>query len=164
MKTLTVQLYCLTSNNAWQSQQTITLLVFTLKLVLAKMPKGIYNSNMKIIHIDDDDLILEHFGYWMNNAGFEHISLRNPFKAVDTIRQVKPNAILMDIVMPDINGIDLLKKIKNEQDIAQIPVLFLTYMPYELSGPKAKELGAYAYLSKDHYNSDSLRDILVGLL
>ena len=63
-------------------------------------------------------------------------------------KEQKPDVILLDIIMPKLNGLDVLKTLKQDNDTKNIPVFLLTNLPQECSGDKAKELGAAGYMVK----------------
>ncbi len=103
---------------------------------------------MIIVHVDDDDLILEHYGNALIEAGHDYHPISNPHKAIDTINQIQPELAILDVAMPYLNGIDLLSEIRKIEQIASLRAIYLTNMPFSLCGEKARELGALAYLSK----------------
>lgn len=115
---------------------------------------------MTIIHVDDDDFILEAYGQALSNKGHDYHAINNPQLAVDAIQRIKPEIIILDVTMPSLNGIDLIEEIKQVNEIAEIPVIFLTNMPYELCGEKAKERGAAGYFSKRWQTPELLVDTI----
>jgi CheY-like chemotaxis protein len=64
--------------------------------------------------------------------------------------------------MPRYNGLDVLKDLKADQDLKNIPVFLLTNLPAESSGDKAKALGAAGYLVKAEYEPKMVLDVIQG--
>lgn len=75
----------------------------------------------------------------------------------DAVREIvaqKPNLVLLDILMPNVSGLDILREIKADATVANIPVLLLTNVAEDASIAKGLELGAYGYLLKSETTPD----------
>lgn len=83
----------------------------------------------KILIIDDEQSMLFLSKAILTGAGYEVITESDSTKAYTTITEQKPDLILMDIVMPEINGIELAKKIKEDASLKNIHIFALTGMP-----------------------------------
>jgi len=70
---------------------------------------------------------------------------------------------LLDIIMPNINGLDVLKMLKIRDETKNIPVYLLTNLPQEASGEKAKELGAAGYMVKAEFEPQKLLEKIQSL-
>lgn len=103
---------------------------------------------MKILIIDDEQAIVKMYSSAFTSAGINMISASDGQNALELIESEKPDAVLLDIIMPKINGLDVLKKIKENETIKNIPVFLLTNLPEECSGEKAKSLGGAGYFVK----------------
>lgn len=119
---------------------------------------------MTIIHVDDDDYILEHYGKALVDAGHTYHSVNNSRLAIDAITKISPELIILDVAMPYLNGIDLIQEIRQIQDFEETPIIFLTSMPYALCGDLAKSHGAKAYLSKKLHTPESLVNSIENLI
>ena len=113
---------------------------------------------MKVLIIDDEKGILKMYSEYFKISGLEVIQANDGETGMKLARQQKPDVILLDIIMPRYNGLDVLKDIKKDPDINKIPVFLLTNLPQESSGSKAKELGAYGYLVKAEYEPKMVVD------
>ena len=80
-------------------------------------------------------------------------------EAVDMAREHKPDLILMDIMMPNVDGYNACSTIKNDQLTKRIPVVMLTGIGYELNKKLAKEMGADDYITKP-FTSEKLLDTI----
>ncbi len=80
-------------------------------------------------------------------------------EAVDMAREHKPDLILMDIMMPNVDGYNACSMIKTDQATKRIPVVMLTGIGYELNKKLAKEMGADDYITKP-FTSEKLLDTI----
>jgi CheY-like chemotaxis protein len=80
-------------------------------------------------------------------------------EAVDMARKHKPDLILMDIMMPNVDGYNACSMIKTDQSTKRIPVVMLTGIGYELNKKLAKEMGADDYITKP-FTSEKLLDTI----
>ena len=108
----------------------------------------------KILLVDDEEAILKMYG----NALGEHdvLTAKNGDDAFEKASKDMPDLILMDLIMPKENGLDVLKKLKEDENTKGIPVIVLTNLPEEASAEKAKSLGASGYLVKAEYDPTTL--------
>jgi len=68
--------------------------------------------------------------------------------SIDTIKQVKPDLILLDVMMPEIGGFDIIKKLKNDEETKDIPVIFVTGKTTPEDEAMGFSLGAVDYINK----------------
>lgn len=80
----------------------------------------------KVIVIDDNTVSLVLIAKILNNAGYKAVVTDDATNALEKIRQEKPSMIILDIEMPEITGFELCRKIKTQDDLKDIPVIFLT--------------------------------------
>jgi len=103
----------------------------------------------KVILLVDDDLTLrEMYEERLRAEGFSIIQASNGDEAIKKARDNKPSVILLDIMMPKINGFDVLKEIKNDPDLKNIPVIVLTALIQDVDRLQGKKLGADDYIVK----------------
>lgn len=103
---------------------------------------------MAKIFIVEDDVNLANT-YKQALVGADHqVSIVPDDKAVAQIKAEKPNLIILDIVMPRVNGLDILREVKADAAISEIPVILLTNMTDGDSITRGLEYGAYGYLLK----------------
>jgi len=108
----------------------------------------------KILLVDDEQAILEM--YKASLGGYEIELARNGSEAIDKANKCLPDLIYLDIIMPEINGLDVLEKLKKNPATKDIPVILLTNLPKEASCQKAMSLGATDYLVKAEVEPDML--------
>lgn len=100
---------------------------------------------MKLLIIEDDETILEGLNFCLTKEGYDVIAVSNGIDALKTITEEKVNLMLLDINLPDINGIELYQKIKEDKDI---PTIFLTANDLEPTIVQALDMGADDYITK----------------
>jgi DNA-binding response OmpR family regulator len=103
----------------------------------------------KVILLVDDDLTLrEMYDERLKAEGFEIIQASNGEEAIASAHDTKPNVILLDVMMPKINGFDVLKQLKEDPDTKDIPVIILTALIQDVDRLQGKKLGAADYIVK----------------
>lgn len=115
---------------------------------------------MKIIIVDDEQALVKMYSSALEMAGFEVISASDGKMAIETINKEKPDAILLDIIMPQINGLDVLKQLKEKEETKKIPVFLLTNLPEESALSKANSLGAEDYFVKAQTEPQQMAEVL----
>lgn len=103
--------------------------------------------NKKILIVDDEPDIIEFIGYNLEIEGFEVLIANDGLEALDKIK-LKPDLIILDIMMPKLNGFEVLEKIRNDKNYSHIPVLFLTAKTSEIDEIRGLNFGADDYLKK----------------
>lgn len=84
------------------------------------------NKKRKILVVDDDPEIIILLQIGLEKYGFEVVSGKDGKEAIDLTRTHQPDLILMDVMMPDVDGFEACKAIKREQAIGFIPIIFVT--------------------------------------
>lgn len=80
----------------------------------------------KILVVDDDREMVELIQLFLSNAGYETIAAYSGEEALEKTFREKPDLILLDIMMPRIDGWEVLRRIKNDPEAQNIPVAFIT--------------------------------------
>jgi two-component system alkaline phosphatase synthesis response regulator PhoP len=101
----------------------------------------------KILLVDDEEDILEFLKYNLEQENFEVQVSTNGKDALKKISQ-KPDLIVLDIMMPEIDGFELYELIKNNKESREIPIIFLTAKSGEIDEIKGLNLGASDYIQK----------------
>lgn len=102
-----------------------------------------------ILLVDDDPLIIRMYQNKLSKDGYTVKTATNGEEAIIQVMKEKPNLILLDIMMPKMNGVETLKALKGEPKTEMIPVIILTNLGDNPEDVKsAKELGALDYLVK----------------
>lgn len=110
----------------------------------------------KILIVDDEENILELIKFNLQALGYEVLTLNNGSDALNVIRQEKPKLVLLDLMLPGMDGYDICKEIRKDSSISYIPVIMITAKGEELDKILGLELGADDYVSKPF----SVRELL----
>ena len=109
----------------------------------------------KIIIVEDDKTLAEIYKQKIEGGGHT-VEIVEDVSAVATITAAQPNLVILDILMPKVNGLDILREIKANAQTASIPVLLLTNVAEDASVAKGLEYGAYGYLLKSETTPDQI--------
>jgi len=114
------------------------------------------NSNKKILLVDDDASIRELYKLKLSDADFDILEASNISEALKCAKEEQPDLIFLDILLPEENGLEILRQLKEEDETADIPVIILTILKDESNKKKAKTLGAKDYLVKSQIVPDDV--------
>jgi DNA-binding response OmpR family regulator len=102
-------------------------------------------TNRKILVVDDEERMVRFIRLNLEHDGFQVIEANNGAQAIDRLRDTMPDAILLDVMLPDIDGFEVLKMIR---EVSQAPVIMLTAKGEEDDKIRGLELGADDYVTK----------------
>ncbi|WP_353722493.1 response regulator transcription factor [Dyadobacter sp. 676] len=106
------------------------------------------NSAPKVLVVDDDSDIVELLEYNLTKEGYSVLTASNGKKAIDIAKAFVPDLILLDIMMPQLDGIETGRILRQNPDIKNTYILFLTARSEEYSEVAAFEVGADDYITK----------------
>ncbi len=102
----------------------------------------------KILIVDDEEHIVELLKFNLENSGFKVVSAYNGIDALNIVRSEQPKLILLDLMLPGLDGYDVCKEIRRDSTIANIPIIMTTAKSEELDKILGLELGADDYITK----------------
>ncbi len=105
----------------------------------------------KIVLIEDDSDLFSLLKYNLEKEGFLMAGSQTGKGAIDLCRRERPDLILLDIMLPDSDGLDICKGIRSHPELAHIPVIFLTARATETDRIVGLELGANDYIVKPFF-------------
>ena len=111
----------------------------------------------KILFIEDEAALQKTFGDILGQEGHKMISAMDGEEGFRLAKSEQPDLILLDLILPKLNGFEVLKRLKEEKATEDIPVIVLTNLEGMGDVEKALELGAMTYLVKANY---SLEEVL----
>ncbi len=103
---------------------------------------------MKVLIVDDDENLRMIYETALQNGGLETVSALNGKSGIDKAKSEKPNLILLDQVLPDISGNEVLKTLKMDVNTQNIPILMLSNFSQEELVKEAIDNGAMDYIYK----------------
>ena len=104
--------------------------------------------NQTIYYTEDDENIRELVIYALKSSGFQAVGFENAKDFFKGMRSVLPDLILLDVMLPEEDGIEILKKLKRDADYKNIPVIMLTAKSAEYDKVIGLDLGADDYVTK----------------
>ena len=104
--------------------------------------------NQTIYYTEDDENIRELVIYALKSSGFQAVGFENAKDFFKGMHSVLPDLILLDVMLPDEDGIEILKKLKRDADYKNIPVIMLTAKSAEYDKVIGLDLGADDYVTK----------------
>lgn len=105
----------------------------------------------KVLIIEDDADLVGLLRYNLAKEGFECAESQTGKAAIELCRQTKPDLVLLDIMLPDSNGLEICKAIRRDPDLAHLPVIFLTARAEETDRILGLEIGANDYVVKPFF-------------
>lgn len=105
-------------------------------------------SKEKILIVEDEKDIVKMLDYNLKKEGFKTLSAHNGEDGLDMARKENPDLILLDLMLPEMDGLDVCKAIKNEAKTSHIPIIILTAKAQEADKIVGLELGADDYMTK----------------
>ena len=105
----------------------------------------------KILFIEDESALQKTFGDILKKEGYEMVSALDGEIGLKFAKTQKPDLILLDLILPRMNGFELLEKLKDDPETKDIPVVILTNVGRTEEVGRAIELGAKTYLVKANY-------------
>ena len=113
-------------------------------------------NGKKVLVVEDDKFLRELFVKKLFTEGFEVKNSVDAQGAFEILEQEKPDIILLDLILPGIDGFEILGKIKADQSLAAIPVLILSNLGQQEDIDRAMSLGAYDFLVKANFTLDEI--------
>ncbi len=117
---------------------------------MARPYRSIIGSRMAktVLIVEDNELNMKLFHDLLDAQGYQTLQTREGFAALALAREHKPDLILMDIQLPEISGLEVTKWLKEDQELAHIPVVAVTAFAMKGDEERIREGGCEAYISK----------------
>lgn len=106
------------------------------------------NSAIKILLVDDEPDILEIVGYNLKNEGYTIFTAKNGIEAIKIAKKITPHLIILDIMMPEMDGIETCEKIRATKGLENILITFFTARGEDYSQVAGFNVGADDYITK----------------
>jgi two-component system cell cycle response regulator DivK len=102
----------------------------------------------KVLIVEDNELNMKLFHDLLEAQGYEILETREGLQALSLAREHRPDLILMDIQLPEISGLEVTKWLKEDEELASIPVVAVTAFAMKGDEERIREGGCEAYISK----------------
>jgi chemotaxis family two-component system response regulator PixG len=142
-----------------QESSTVDLPNQTLGTISQAIKKEVYT----IACVDDSTTILEAINSFLGEANFSVVMINDPLKAVMQVVRTKPDIVLMDVGMPNLDGYELCSLLRRHSNFKSIPIIMVTGHTGFIDRAKAKLVGASGYLTKPFTRSELLKMVFKHL-
>lgn len=102
----------------------------------------------RVLVVDDSEVLRKIVSFNLTREGYSVDEAKDGNQALEKLKQVKPDLVILDIMMPYVDGFEVLRKMRNDPELADIPVIMLTAKGGEDDPRIALELGANGFLTK----------------
>ncbi|MFA6525797.1 MAG: response regulator [Candidatus Buchananbacteria bacterium] len=113
-------------------------------------------NKCKIALIEDEKDLAEIYSMRLVMDGIETVVINDSAKAIDVLKQETPDLVLLDVMMPEIDGFELFVKIRKDKDLKKIKVYIWSNLTQKKDQEKAQKLGVNGYLIKSDYTPATL--------
>jgi len=121
------------------------------------------NSDKTILVVDDDESVRSFLSFSLKSEGFNVVDAASAEAALKSLQKLVPNIILLDIMLPKMNGFTMCKALRANQRLKHVPVLFISADVTEKTPELAKEAGAQGLIEKPIMFDEFLLQILDAL-
>ena len=125
------------------------------------IPPSSSEAGQLVLLADDDPMIRELVSRILEDAGYRVVAVEDGADALELIRAQRPSAVILDVMMPRLDGLETTRRLREEPQTAELPILLVTAHATEADLRKGLELGA-DYLRKP-FTADDLRARVAGL-
>ncbi len=122
------------------------------------------NETRKIIIIEDDKFLSDIYKTKFESEGFKVTAVNDGEKGLKAIQTKKPDIVLLDVLLPKLDGFTILETLKKDKTTKDIPVVLLTSMGRKEDVIKGLEMGAADYLIKAHFKPTEVVDKVKKIL
>ncbi len=111
---------------------------------------------MKILLVEDDRFFRKFYVEKLNEKGFETDEADDGIQGLEKMKNSKPDLVILDIIMPNKDGFEVLRESKLDPQLKKIPILVFSTLGQESDVEKAKKMGADDYINKSLFDFDDL--------
>jgi DNA-binding response OmpR family regulator len=108
-------------------------------------------AGAKVMIVEDEEMLREMYATAFQLENFDVTLAEDGEAALAKLQQIRPNIILLDVMMPKMNGMETLTKIKADPNLKDIPVIMLSNLADEENFAQAQKIGAFSYIIKSDY-------------
>jgi CheY-like chemotaxis protein len=112
-----------------------------------------------VLVADDEEDILTLVSMIVERAGHEVVSVRDGAQALAAIRERRPDLVVLDISMPEVDGLEVLRRVRADGETRELPVLLLSARAQEADVRRGFDTGASAYVKKPFSPSELARRV-----
>lgn len=121
-------------------------------------------SKKTVLLAEDDPLLIDIYSTKLKNAGFKVEIARDGNECLAKLHEKKSDVLLLDIVLPQISGWEVLRQIKRDEKLKDLKIIILSNLGQRNEVKKGLELGAVRYLIKSHYTPSQVVEEIKKIL
>jgi len=114
----------------------------------------------RVLIAEDEPNIVESLSFILGREGCEVTAVYDGEAVLENLRSGRPDLVILDVMLPKMNGFEVLKRIKAMPDLAGLPVMVLTAKGQDKDRKTAEDLGADAFVTKPFSNRDVVERVL----
>ena len=115
----------------------------------------------KILIIEDEKLMLDLLQRKLTKEGYEILVARDGEEGIRVIKEVKPNLILLDIIMPKMGGFEVMEEMNKDKELKKIPVIVISNSGQPVELDRAQNLGAKDWMIKTEFDPQEVIDKVI---
>ena len=113
----------------------------------------------RILIAEDEPFIVESLTFLLQRQGYETLAVGDGLSVATTIDQWRPSLLILDVMLPEMNGFDVLRHLRTRPATLHLPVMILTAKGQDADRLRMTELGANAFITKPFSNAELLNQI-----
>lgn len=117
---------------------------------------------MRILLVEDDQFFQKFYSSKLKEQGFEVYTASDGNEGLQQVKKINPELIILDIIMPHVDGFEVLMTLSQDQTLKKIPVIVFSTLGQEQDMIKAKKLGAVDYIDKSTFDFNSLKSKILS--
>jgi len=121
-------------------------------------------NKTSVLIIEDDSYISDMYRIKLESENFAVTTTGDGIAGIKMLEKQKPDIVLLDVVMPKVDGFSVLKTIKRNQALKEIPIVLLTNLSQKENIERGFELGAESYIIKAHFTPSEVVEKIKGIL
>ncbi len=121
-------------------------------------------NGKKVLFIDNDDFFKKLYRQRLEEKGIDFLEITNGNDVIDLVKEEKPNLIVTEIILPGKGGFNLIKKLNEDNELKNIPVVVLTKLSQNGDMEVAMDMGVDAYFVKSEANLSEVMEKIEEIL
>ena len=115
-------------------------------------------NNIRVVLVEDEEVLLEVLESKLKKEGYEVFSAKDGVAGLDLVNAIRPDIILLDVVMPRMDGFEVLEHLQKDEELAKIPVIIISNSGQDVEIGRALALGVKDYLVKAEFDPQEVLD------
>ncbi|WP_265515705.1 response regulator transcription factor [Nitratireductor luteus] len=116
-------------------------------------------SSNRILVVEDEPNIVESLRFILERVNYDVESVSNGLTALEQMRKQAFSAVVLDIMLPGMNGLDVLRTMREDSRLSKLPVIVLTAKGQAQDRKAAEETGANAFITKPYSNAEVVKQV-----